>query len=171
MSESDFATVRAEHERALAELRAAELAVVSADGNARRRVMAMEMRECAARELDERQRTARRARRCTSGCTMSSIARTRICARDLNFQLRPELSELASAFLAELTDGRYDELELDDQYNILVLEDGTAEAGHLGWRGGSGEPGAAARHLADDRGARGAAVLAAHSGRDLRLAG
>ena len=43
---------------------------------------------------------------------------------DLNFQLRPELSELASAFLGELTDGRYDELELDDQYNILVLEDG-----------------------------------------------
>jgi DNA repair protein SbcC/Rad50 len=43
---------------------------------------------------------------------------------DLNHQLRPELSELASAFLAELTDGRYDELELDDEYNILVLEDG-----------------------------------------------
>ena len=43
---------------------------------------------------------------------------------DLNFQLRPELSELASAFLSELTDARYAELELDDQYNILILEDG-----------------------------------------------
>ena len=43
---------------------------------------------------------------------------------DLNFQLRPELSELASAFLAELTDARYSELELDDQYNLTVLEDG-----------------------------------------------
>ncbi|HEX4933298.1 MAG TPA: SbcC/MukB-like Walker B domain-containing protein, partial [Gemmatimonadaceae bacterium] len=43
---------------------------------------------------------------------------------DLNHQLRPELSELASAFLAELTDHRYNELELDDQYNIIVLEDG-----------------------------------------------
>jgi exonuclease SbcC len=42
----------------------------------------------------------------------------------LNFQLRPEVSELASGFLAELTDARYTELELDDQYNILVLEDG-----------------------------------------------
>ena len=33
---------------------------------------------------------------------------------DLNFQLRPEMSELASAFLSELTDARYTELELDD---------------------------------------------------------
>ena len=43
---------------------------------------------------------------------------------DLNFALRPEISELASAFLADLTDGRYSEVELDDQYNIVVLEDG-----------------------------------------------
>jgi exonuclease SbcC len=43
---------------------------------------------------------------------------------DLNVQLRPEMSELASAFLAELTDARYDELELDDSYNLTVLEDG-----------------------------------------------
>jgi exonuclease SbcC len=43
---------------------------------------------------------------------------------DLNFQLRPELSELASAFLSELTDARYTELELDDQYNVVILEDG-----------------------------------------------
>jgi exonuclease SbcC len=43
---------------------------------------------------------------------------------DLNFQLRPELSELASAFLTELTDARYTELELDDKYRLLVHEDG-----------------------------------------------
>jgi exonuclease SbcC len=43
---------------------------------------------------------------------------------ELNAQLRPELSEIASAFLADLTDGRYHELELDDQYRILVLEEG-----------------------------------------------
>jgi len=43
---------------------------------------------------------------------------------DLNFQLRPELSEVASAYLEELSDGRYRELEIDDQYNIVVLEDG-----------------------------------------------
>ena len=43
---------------------------------------------------------------------------------ELNQQLRPEISELASGFLAELTDGRYSELELDDEYNVVVLEDG-----------------------------------------------
>ena len=43
---------------------------------------------------------------------------------DLNFQLRPELSELASSFLLDLTDARYSELELDDNYNVIVLEDG-----------------------------------------------
>ena len=43
---------------------------------------------------------------------------------DLNLQLRPELADLASQFLNVLTDGRYTELELDDQYNLIVLEDG-----------------------------------------------
>jgi exonuclease SbcC len=43
---------------------------------------------------------------------------------DLNAQLRPELAELASTFLADLTDGRYHELELDEQYRILLFEDG-----------------------------------------------
>ncbi len=43
---------------------------------------------------------------------------------ELNAQLRPELSDLASAFLADLTDGRYHELELDEQYRLLVMEEG-----------------------------------------------
>jgi exonuclease SbcC len=42
----------------------------------------------------------------------------------LNERLRPELSELASGFLEELTDGRYAALELDEDYGIQVLEDG-----------------------------------------------
>ena len=70
---------------------------------------------------------------------------------DLNQALRPEISELASRYIRELTDGRYSEIELDDQYNIIVLEDGDPQAGHLGWRGGPREPGAAARNLGDDR--------------------
>ena len=123
LSEADFAKVREENERAAAELRAAELAVVSADGNASSAVMAMEIATSAARELAERQRTL-------SELTVHKRLHDELdraytdLRTDLNFQLRPELSELASAFLSELTDGRYDELELDDQYNILVLEDG-----------------------------------------------
>ena len=43
---------------------------------------------------------------------------------ELNDQLRPELSELASTFLESLTDGRYASLELDENYGVQVLEDG-----------------------------------------------
>jgi exonuclease SbcC len=42
----------------------------------------------------------------------------------LNAELRPELSELATGFLRELMDSRTAELELDEKYNILILEDG-----------------------------------------------
>lgn len=43
---------------------------------------------------------------------------------ELNAQVRPELSELASLFLAQLTDGRYTSLEIDDAYNVLLLDEG-----------------------------------------------
>jgi len=43
---------------------------------------------------------------------------------DLNHQLRPEIAELASAFLQELTDARYSELELNEQYDFVLHEDG-----------------------------------------------
>ena len=43
---------------------------------------------------------------------------------ELNARVRPELSELASASLSEITDGRYNALEIDENYNVLVLEDG-----------------------------------------------
>ena len=43
---------------------------------------------------------------------------------DLNAQLRPELSEIASAFLSDLTDARYSELELNEDYALSVREDG-----------------------------------------------
>ncbi|MBU6365614.1 MAG: hypothetical protein KJT01_05335, partial [Gemmatimonadetes bacterium] len=43
---------------------------------------------------------------------------------DLNHQLRPELAEVASRFLEALTDGRYAALEFDEEYRVVVLEDG-----------------------------------------------
>lgn len=43
---------------------------------------------------------------------------------ELNAQVRPELGEIASLFLAQLTDGRYTSLEIDESYNILVLDEG-----------------------------------------------
>ena len=43
---------------------------------------------------------------------------------DLNASLRPELSELASVFLRDLTNDRYSDLELDEDYVAVLMEDG-----------------------------------------------
>lgn len=42
----------------------------------------------------------------------------------LNNHARPEISELASKFLVDLTDGRYSELELNEKYEICLHDDG-----------------------------------------------
>jgi exonuclease SbcC len=43
---------------------------------------------------------------------------------DLNQEMRPELAALSGEFLGALTDGRYDEVQLDEDYELTVLEDG-----------------------------------------------
>ncbi|MEE3715757.1 SMC family ATPase [Tumidithrix elongata RA019] len=42
----------------------------------------------------------------------------------LTEQIRPQLAESASEFLKQLTDGRYDALEIDAKYNVVVLDGG-----------------------------------------------
>ncbi len=42
----------------------------------------------------------------------------------LNARVGPELSEIASVFLAELTDGRYNQVEINEDYDFVVLDDG-----------------------------------------------
>jgi len=43
---------------------------------------------------------------------------------ELNQEMRPDLADLAGAFLGALTDGRYDELDLDEDYRPTVAEHG-----------------------------------------------
>src|SRR5262249_16740688 len=43
---------------------------------------------------------------------------------ELNTQIGPELSTLSGEFLASLTDGQYDEVQLDDSFDATVYEDG-----------------------------------------------
>jgi exonuclease SbcC len=43
---------------------------------------------------------------------------------ELNERVRPELSEIASVFLAELTDGRYNQIEISQDYDVVVLDQG-----------------------------------------------
>jgi exonuclease SbcC len=123
VSDTEHEALRSEYEHATGEAHAAELALVQAHGEEASAQMALERAHAIAAELASRQRmltelTGRKRLHDELDRAFTDL-RT-----DLNFQLRPELSELASAFLSDLTDGRYTELELDDSYNIIVLEEG-----------------------------------------------
>jgi exonuclease SbcC len=122
-SEQRYADLRTMHDAAAAELRTAELDAVAASGEAAGASAAVARAEQARAELalakgklDALDRQKR---------LHDELDRAYTDLRtDLNVQLRPEMSELASAFLTEITDARYEELELDDSYNLTVLEDG-----------------------------------------------
>jgi exonuclease SbcC len=122
-SEEHYNSLRREAEEAQAELRSAELAAVAANGDVQGASATREMAERAEHELKrsrDKLEEVMRAKRLHDELDRAySDIRT-----DLNLQLRPEISELGSAFLTELTDARYSELELDDQYRLTVLEDG-----------------------------------------------
>ena len=148
---------RAERDRALARERGAreEMAGLAIPGDAIEEIReaveaaAGEVRraEIAAAEVAERLRSARRdadaARREEEALDRrlaeleaevdglrhhneldSAFSRLR---SELNARVRPELGEIASALLAQLTDGRYSGVELDEAYRIRVLEDGLAK--------------------------------------------
>jgi exonuclease SbcC len=125
-SEEQYTAARMAFEQAVADARATELAVVTAQGDVR---SAQQSLDTAREAQQEYQRIAERYAVLQADRRMhDELDRAFTDLRtDLNFQLRPELSELASAFLTDLTDDRYSQLELDDQYNILVLEDGVAK--------------------------------------------
>jgi exonuclease SbcC len=123
VSDADYDALRSTFERATAEAHTADLAFVQAEGEEAGASLGLDRARAVAAELASRQRMLRdlndRKRLHDELDRAFTDLRT-----DLNFQLRPELSELASGFLSDLTDGRYAELELDDSYNLLVLEEG-----------------------------------------------
>ena len=122
-SEQSWDALRSDYERAATELRAAELSSVAADAEAAAARGAVETALQAQKDLAKSQTQLEELNR--DKRMHDELDRAYSDMRtDLNVQLRPEISELASSFLTELTDARYSELELDDQYNVLVLEEG-----------------------------------------------
>lgn len=123
ISEEEFALLRGEHGAASAALHASTLAAMSANTEAALSQAALDRANAAREELariEKKLETLEHEKRLHDELHRAySDLRT-----DLNFAMRPELSELASAFLTDLTDSRYVELELDDKYRIVVLEDG-----------------------------------------------
>jgi exonuclease SbcC len=83
------------------------------------------MRWVAARRAERAQREAEAKRVAADVALYSELDRAFTDLRTtLNLQLRPDLSELASGFVRDLTNGRYSEIELDDNYEATLLEGG-----------------------------------------------
>lgn len=123
MGDVEFAAARDTHEKATLEARRAELDAVGAGAEVERAAAESAAAERVRLELvrlQERLTVIETDRRLHEELDRAfTDLRT-----DLNFQLRPELAEIASRFLDSLTDGRYNALEFDEEYNLLVLEDG-----------------------------------------------
>jgi exonuclease SbcC len=105
----------------------AELAVVRARGES---ASAREAVEAVARRRAERAERERAANQTAGELALhQELDRALTDLRnELNASLRPDLSELASGFLSDLTDGRFGELELDEDYSATVLDDGNPQA-------------------------------------------
>jgi exonuclease SbcC len=122
-SDAEFIAVRDAHERAADEARRAELEAVTATADAERARSEMEAAERGRRELARLQERLEELEKDKKLHDELDRALTDL-RTDLNFQLRPELADIASGFLADLTDGRYNALEFDEDYTLVVLEDG-----------------------------------------------
>jgi exonuclease SbcC len=120
---ADYDKLKSDHERCFSDARAAELDAITAGGNLRNAREALEKAIASSEESRVLQATV--AEREGERRLHEELDRAFNDMRgQLNAQLRPELSELASTFLRELVDSRTAELELDEKYNIAVLEDG-----------------------------------------------
>ena len=107
--------------------REAELALVRARGEAARGGGGGRGGGAAAGRAGEREREARPPARELALHQELDRALTDL-RTELNATLRPDLSELASGFLRDLTNGRYTDLELDEDYGATLLDDGDPKA-------------------------------------------
>src|SRR5207245_784775 len=103
--------VRAE----LAKLEPVALEAAALEERARRAERLVQDAEHAEHQLSAGERRVREP----TGAVRAGALRGELTAR-----MRPEIAELASGFLADLTDGRYDELELTEDYTLTILEGG-----------------------------------------------
>jgi exonuclease SbcC len=122
-ADGEYVQAKDRYDRAVGALREAELAVVEARGQLNR--AEDEVRDARRREAERAQRERHIADLKMRQRLHNELDRAFSDLRgELNARMRPEIAELASGFLADLTDGRYDELELTEDYTMTVLEGG-----------------------------------------------
>jgi DNA repair protein SbcC/Rad50 len=126
-NEATFKSLRDTEQTAERTRREAELVLVRAKAERSAAVEAVGAVIRRQRERDERERAAKET--AADLALHQELDRALTDLRDeLNASLRPDLSDRASAFLNDLTAGRYPELELDEDYSATVLDDGDPQA-------------------------------------------
>ncbi|HEX2203441.1 MAG TPA: SMC family ATPase [Longimicrobium sp.] len=122
-SQADFDAAKAEHEAAAERHRRAELRATEQKGAVRVAEQTLQTAQRAEADYHARAQEIRDRESELKHHEELDVAYTEL-RTELNDQVRPELSEIASTFLAQLTDGRYTSMEIDEAYNILVLDEG-----------------------------------------------
>jgi exonuclease SbcC len=122
-SEEAFAALRVEHDRLAEARRAAELRAAEARGDVNTAEQVVQTAKSAVALYEEREKAVAEQEAELRYHEELDLAYTEL-RQELNDQVRPELSEIASAFLAQLTDGRYTSMEIDESYNLMVLDEG-----------------------------------------------
>ncbi len=122
-SEPAFLELRTSHDAAERAVQKAELDLANAQGDAKAADVALAQ---AHRRIKERVSQVKRTKRAKRDLLLHDELDKAFhdLRLELNAAMRPELADRASAFLTELTDGRYNALELDEQYRVLAIEDG-----------------------------------------------
>jgi len=122
-SEERFRLAKDRYDRALGTLREAELALVEARGDLTR--AEGDVQETGRREEERAARERDIVLHKTRHRLHNELDRAFSDLRaELNAAMRPEIAELASGFLADLTDGRYQEIDLTEDYDVTILEEG-----------------------------------------------
>jgi exonuclease SbcC len=122
-AEERFEKIRVSYESAVAVQRAADLELATAKANHASAVTASEVAARAVADLEKA--IARLEELNVERRLHEELDRAYTDLRtELNQQLRPEISDRASELLVELTDGRYEEFELDENYDIVLHEEG-----------------------------------------------
>jgi exonuclease SbcC len=118
-----YEAIRAAVHRADAARQAAELAAVKAEAEL---AAARENQRAVARRRDERERRLREVERLRDDFTLNNeLDRAFTALRDeLNANLRPDLADGAAVLLRDLTNGRYSDFELDEDYVPTIIDDG-----------------------------------------------
>jgi exonuclease SbcC len=121
--EETYASARTTYEETERAVRDADVRLASAQGDLRAAEGALAAVE---RRLAERESRIARITQAKGALALhDELDRAlRDLRTELNAAMRPELAERASDFLSSLTDGRFDEIELDEEYRVRLVEDG-----------------------------------------------